>query len=116
LPRLKYPPPLTLVEIEWEDIFESVVGDPSESNTAHRVTSGYFLKKTRNKKGRTIVVTCGTLEIDEDGKRSPGDQSGWCSYPVGTIMAIHWHESEAPSDRSSPSPAPAPDPSDTIES
>lgn len=109
MPRLKYPPPLTLVEIEWEDIYESVVGDPSDSNTAHRVTSGYFLKKARNKKGRTIVVTCGTLEVDEDGKRSPGDQSGWCSYPVGTVMAIHFHESEAGESPPPDPPPPVPD-------
>ena len=91
MPRLKYPPPLTQVEIEWEDIYEDVVGDPSSAKTAHRVTTGYFLKKTR-KKGRTIVVTCTTLEVDDEGKRSAGDQSGWCSYPVGAIIEIHWRE------------------------
>jgi hypothetical protein len=93
MPRLKYPPPLTRVEVEWEDIYEDVVGDPSTARTAHRITTGYFLKKTRSKQSqRTIVVTCTTLEIDDEGKRKAGDQSGWCSYPIGAIIAIHWDE------------------------
>jgi hypothetical protein len=45
MPRLKYPPPLTRVEVEWEDIYEDVVGDPSTARTAHRITTGYFLRK-----------------------------------------------------------------------
>ena len=96
MPRLKYPPPLTRVEVEWEDIYEDVVGDPSTAKTAHRITTGYFLKKARSKKSRrTMVVTCTTLDIDDEGKRSAGDQSGWCSYPVGAVIAIHYEEPKA---------------------
>ena len=91
VPRLKYPPPLTRVEVEWEDIYEDVVGDAATASTAHRITAGYFLKKERHKKSRRVmIVTCGTLEIDEDGTRSAGNQSGWCSYPVGTVIALHY--------------------------
>lgn len=106
MPRLKYPPALTLCEIEWEDINEDGLGDASAAKTAHRCTVGYFLKKTRHR-NRTIVVTCATLEIDEEGKRSASDQSGWCSYPVGAIVSIKWSETPTLEDPPLESDAPS---------
>jgi hypothetical protein len=83
--RLKYPKPGSLIAIYWEDIYENIVGDPDEAETAERITYAVYLGKKR-KGNRWQITTTYTLEGWED--KDYGSQSGWTSYPVGAIARI----------------------------
>ena len=83
--RIKYPAPGTPVAVYWEDIYEDVVGDPDAAETAERVSYGIYMGR-RKKNGRVFLVTSTTREGWEAGLY--GDGSGWCSYPVGTVVKM----------------------------
>lgn len=70
-----------LLKVYWWDIFEDPTGNPDAARPCERVSYGLFWAQEIRGPGECLVTT---TTLDKDG----GAQSGYCCYPMGTVLKI----------------------------